>query len=67
MNKNKFLMDKNSSVKTITSSFLQNHISMLKGTVMQIEKTLINDGLRVLKVSCKFRVPTIFNFAVIHP
>ena len=37
-----------------------------KGTAMQIEKTLINDRLRVLKVSGKFRIPTIFNFAAIH-
>ena len=39
----------------------------LKGTVMQIEKALINDRLRVLKISWKFRIPTIFNFVVIHP
>ena len=30
-----------------------------KGAVMQIEKTLINDRLRVSKVSRKFRVPAI--------
>ena len=34
---------------------------------MQIEKALINDRLHVLKVSWKFHIPTIFNFAVIHP
>ena len=33
---------------------------------MQIEKALINDRLRVLKVSWKFRISAIFNFAVIH-
>ena len=33
---------------------------------MQIGKTLINDRLRVLKVSLKFRVPTIYSFAVIY-
>ena len=33
---------------------------------MQIEKVLINDRLRVSKVSGKFRTPTIYNFAVIH-
>ena len=32
---------------------------------MQIEKAQINDRLRVSKVSWKFRIPTIFNFAVI--
>ena len=36
----------------------------LKGTVMQIEKALINDRLHVPKVSWKFRIPTIYNFAV---
>ena len=33
---------------------------------MQIEKALINDRLIVSKVPWKFRIPTIFNFAVIH-
>ena len=32
---------------------------------MQIKKALINDRLRVSKVSGKFRIPTIYNFAVI--
>ena len=36
-------------------------LSLLKGII------LINDRLRVSKVSWKFRIPTIFNFAVIHP
>ena len=35
--------------------------------VMQIGKALINDRLYVLKVSWKFRIPTIYNFAVIYP
>ena len=34
---------------------------------MQIEKALINDPLRVSKVSWKFRIRTIYNFAVIYP
>ena len=35
---------------------------------MQIEnKALINDSVRVLKVSWKFRTPTIYNFEVINP
>ena len=38
----------------------------IKGTVMQIKKALINDHLRVSKVSWKFRIPTIYNFAVIY-
>ena len=37
-----------------------------KGTVKQIEKSLINDPLRVSKVSWKFRIPAIYNFEVIH-
>ena len=36
-----------------------------KGTVIQIEKALITYGLGVYKVSWKFRIPTIYNFAVI--
>ena len=38
----------------------------LKGAVMQLEKVLINDRLRVSKVSWKFRIPTIYNFGVIY-
>ena len=34
---------------------------------MQIEKALINDLLRVSKVFWKFCIPTVYNFAVIHP
>ena len=36
-----------------------------KGTFMQTEKALINDGLRFSKESWKFHIPTIYNFAVI--
>ena len=36
-------------------------------TVMQTEKTQINDHLSVSKVFRKFRIPTIFNFALIYP
>ena len=42
-------------------------LGFLKDTVMQIEKALINDCLRVSKVSGKFRIPIIYNFAVIQP
>ena len=38
----------------------------IKGTVMPIEKALINDRLRVSKVSWKFRIPTIYHFVVIY-
>ena len=34
---------------------------------MQIEKALINDRLRVSKVSWKFRIPTSYNLAVAYP
>ena len=37
--------------------------TFVKGSVMQIEKALINDRLRVSGVSWKFCVPTIYNFA----
>ena len=33
---------------------------------MQIEKALINDCLRVSKMSRKFRISAIYNFAVIR-
>ena len=33
---------------------------------MQIEKALINDDLRVSKVSPEFGIPTVYNFAVIY-
>ena len=39
----------------------------IKGTAMQIEKALINNRLCVSKVSWKFRILTIYNFAVIYP
>ena len=42
-------------------------IPSLKGTVMQTEEVLIHDRLRVSKVSRKFRIPIIYNFAVIYP
>ena len=39
----------------------------IEGTVMQIEKALTNDRLRVSEVSWKFRISTIYNFAIIYP
>ena len=38
----------------------------VKGTVMQIEKALINDCLHVWKASWKFHIPSIYDFAVIY-
>ena len=43
------------------------YFSYFKGTVIQIEKSPIKDRLRISKVSWKFCVPTIFNFAIIYP
>ena len=40
---------------------------LLKGTVMQTEKALMNVRLYVSKVSWKFRIPTMYNFAAIYP
>ena len=34
---------------------------------MQIKKALIKHRLHVSKVSGKFRIPTIYSFAVIYP
>ena len=39
----------------------------LKVLVTQIEKALINDRLRVSKISGKIRIPTLYAFAVIYP
>ena len=39
----------------------------VKGTVLEIEKTLVNDHLSVSKISWIFYIPTIYNFAVIYP
>ena len=50
--------------KTLDYQTKNNH---LKGIVMQIEKALISDGLRVSKVSWKFSILIIYNFAVIDP
>ena len=38
-------------------NFLQKRERVSKGTVIQTEKALINDRLRVSKVSWKFRIP----------
>ena len=48
---------------------MQHWSEMNKGTAMQIEKkkTLINDRLRVSKVSGKFHISTIYIFSVINP
>ena len=51
-------------IPEVSDYFLRN----FKGTIMHIEKTLINDDrLRVLKVFWNFRIPVIYNFMVIYP
>ena len=37
-----------------------------KGTLMKIKKALINDCLRISEVTLKFRILTIYNFALIY-
>ena len=44
-----------------------NSVVGIKGAVMQIEKALINNRLRVSKVFWKFCFPTVYNFAIIYP
>ena len=44
---------------------LKPQVEILKGTVMQNEKALIKDRLRVSKVSLKFCISAIYNFTVI--
>ena len=64
-------MDSNEKLNIVKVTFSsiskQLHSVMLKGRVVQIEKAQINNHLRVSKVSWKFRIPTIYNFAVIYP
>ena len=43
---------------------VKNDFGLFKGTVMQIKKALRNDRLRVSKVSSKFCIPIVSNFAV---
>ena len=40
---------------------------LCEGTVVQIEKTLINGCLFVSKVSREFRIQTMYSFVVIDP
>ena len=40
-------------------------LQWVEGTAIQIEKALIDDPLRASKASWKFRIPTVYNFAVI--
>ena len=46
---------------------LREATTKIKGIVIQIEKGVINDRLRVSKVSWKFCIRTIYDFAVIYP
>ena len=41
--------------------------NITKGKVMQFEKALINNRLRVSNVPWKNHIPTIYNFVVIYP
>ena len=62
----KYLMT--ASLKWAPLFSLKNDVHLtFKGTVMQIEKPLIKDRLGISKVFWKFRIPTIYNFAVIYP
>ena len=45
---------------------MQFALSFVKGTVMQNEKALMNDHLRVSEVSRKFCIATIYNFTVTY-
>ena len=49
-------------MKTVKVSGLR-----IKGTIMQIEKALNNDRLRVSEIVKKFRIPIICDFVVIYP
>ena len=42
-------------------------VKIIKGTVILVVKALINDRLRVSKIFWKFRIPNIYNLAVIFP
>ena len=50
-------------ISPILNVLLNYHI---KGIVMKIEKAMINERLRPSKVSWKFCIPTIYNFAIIY-
>ena len=39
---------------------------MIKRAVMQVKKAMINDRLHASNLSWKFRIPNIYNFAVIY-
>ena len=41
--------------------------TFLKGSVIQIQKALINNQLRAWKVSRKFYIPNNYNFAAMYP
>ena len=43
-----------------------NQLQRLIGTVIQIEKELTNNCLRVSNISSKFCIPTCYYFAVIY-
>ena len=49
-------------LKMFNGSTASDDLKLLKGTVIQIKKVMINDRLRVSKVSWKNRIPIIYNF-----
>ena len=51
-------------LKVITYFHKKVHV---KDTVMQIEKELTNDQLRVSEVSWRYYIPTSYNFALVYP
>ena len=55
------------NVQNLIRELIIKLVLSLKGTVVQIEKSLINDHLLVLKEFWKFCMPTVNNFAVIEP
>ena len=51
----------------IIERFHKKDLPKLISTCFQIEKSLIKDHIHVSKVSSKFHIPTIYNFAAICP
>ena len=63
MNISKLLKDQYVLVKSVAGATTRS----IKSTVVEIDKALISDCLRLSKVSGKFHIPTIFNFAIVCP
>ena len=66
VNPDKFeVVEKNCWIKDSHRPNINNQT--IKGTVLQIEKALINDLLRISNVSWKFHILDIYKFAIIYP